>query len=412
VQAARFLVGEQPLPEVVEKCTQDLLADTSEIVLPYLFTQEYSRAAARTHLMALLQYIKRDASPGVPLSLLAQSNGQVIDLLGMELVEATLDRIESLCHPNLFKDNGMTAFDAVEFDLCDPIRLFIKNEPHLKSKIDEGRLRLIMSVSLMDKLVEMFFFQHQNKAEIAEWYKIPFKPGMGFTSEMNSSVYDRLAKQDFKTLAAADISGWDWSVKDHNLYWDVEYRLRRQNPAKSWYNFGARNRTFCMANSLFQLSNGELYIHPPGIMPSGTSLTSSSNSHMRSFVARNVQLMDLTLEQIASAPRTFADANGDDCIERKTVNAIDKYTRLGFRCKMYEDIRDSFEFCSHIYTLSGAYPLNIIKETMNLLHHHELDADSLRAYTLAYEDDLVFNPEFAKIQSILYGMGWYAKINC
>lgn len=37
---------------------------------------------------------------------------------------------------------------------CDPIKVFVKQEPHKRKKLDEGRLRLISSVSLIDTIID------------------------------------------------------------------------------------------------------------------------------------------------------------------------------------------------------------------------------------------------------------------
>lgn len=42
--------------------------------------------------------------------------------------------------------------------VSDPLKIFIKQEPHKDKKIAEGRLRLIMSVSLIDSMVDRILF--------------------------------------------------------------------------------------------------------------------------------------------------------------------------------------------------------------------------------------------------------------
>lgn len=407
VQSSKWIEGNLPDSDLLEKVTVDLLKEckcdnfNNRWVVPEVFSPEFDfrPEKVKDHIRKLIPYVKVDASPGVPLSNIAPTNGQVIDHLGEQLVDMVYERIHSLCFCPNFVDCRPTSLDLVEHGLCDPVRLFIKNEPHTKAKIEEGRLRLIMSVSLVDKIIEAFFSNHMNKSEIAHWYQLPFKPGMGFTLEDHQRIYQRLKSFGFENLASADVSGWDQSVKEWMLIWDVEFRLRAQQPIAGCFERGFRNRAYVLANSVFQLSNGDLYSHPPGIQCSGSNNTSSTNSHMRSMLARLVG-------------STHADSNGDDCIETIVDDAIQKYMYYGFRCKMYDKIETSFEFCSHMYSEKGAYALNIIKETMNLLHHHHASPEELRDYTLQYEEDLAFNPDFPSVLNLLKGMGWYAKLNC
>jgi len=137
------------------------------------------------YIKAMLQHVKPDASPGVPLANLEQTNFNVMNVLGDQLVELILLRIDCLLSKTVDNPKQMLA----EF-LCDPVRLFVKGEPHKVVKILEGRVRLIMSVSLMDKVIEMVLHNHVNKHEIANWQRLPYKPGMGFTHEMNMHIYE------------------------------------------------------------------------------------------------------------------------------------------------------------------------------------------------------------------------------
>jgi len=121
----------------------------------------------------------------------------------------------------------MTPQQLVKMGWCDPVRLFVKQEPHKLIKVITKRFRLISSVSIVDQLVERVLFGVQNRKEIDSWQLIPSKPGIGLTDEMARSVYNnvKMASNRFK-MYEADVSGWDWSVQLWELLADAEIRVR------------------------------------------------------------------------------------------------------------------------------------------------------------------------------------------
>jgi len=234
---------------------------------------------------ALAEIAKREvnpkASPGVPLSVLGSTNQAIIDRHLDFLVLAALSRLQKLSRYNLV-GSGLSPSELVRLGFCDPVRLFVKQEPHPKSKIDQGRFRLISSVSLVDQLVERMLFGPQNNAEIDLWDKIPSKPGMGLSVDEQSDLLWRDVQ--FKHLHApaceADISGFDWSVQYWELLADVKMRIYLSG-ASGPTKMAMSSRFYCFANSVFQLSDGTLIEQgEPGLMKSGSYCTSSTNSRI------------------------------------------------------------------------------------------------------------------------------------
>lgn len=64
-----------------------------------------------------------------------------------------------------------------EKSIADPIRLFIKPEPHKEKKLVEGRYRLISSVSVVDQIIDHMLFGEMNQKMIQKWHSIPNKAG-------------------------------------------------------------------------------------------------------------------------------------------------------------------------------------------------------------------------------------------
>ncbi len=227
----------------------------------------------------------------------------------------------------------------VQLGLVDPVRLFIKNEPHKKSKLLSGFLRLISNVSLLDELIDRLLFSSQDEIEIDSWFNIPSKPGMGFTDEMmaitSKTVYSRAAKH---LVAEGDSSSWDWTVQGWELMVEAELRiiLLGINPEGILARV-MRNRIYCVSLSVFVLSNGEMYAQNfPGIMLSGWKCTSSSNSRIG------------RLDALLSGA-DWSIHNGDDFLADYVPEFKERFENLGHILKLYEPIGDTFEFCSTVF---------------------------------------------------------------
>jgi len=80
------------------------------------------------------------------------------------VVEAVWARLEALSRIELSPD--VTPPELIQLGLCDPVRLFIKQEPHPFRKVRTGRLRLISSVSLSDHTLQSAHLGIQNLISI------------------------------------------------------------------------------------------------------------------------------------------------------------------------------------------------------------------------------------------------------
>lgn len=283
------------------------------------------------------------------------------------LSRLVFDRLKKMSEMR-FED--MTPEELVQNDLCDPIRTFIKGEPHKSSKLKEGRYRLIMSVSIVDQLVARVLFQNQNKSEIALWRAIPSKPGLGLStdeqvldfvrnlaenSEYRESVEDFI-KHWHKTVVPTDCSGFDWSVSSWMLEDDMEVR---NNLTINNNELTRRLRACwlkCISNSVICLSDGTLLAQEfPGIQKSGSYNTSSTNSRVRVMLS-------------IYAGASWAIAMGDDALESADT-IIPIYERYGLKV----EVSDKLEFCSHEFKSSSlAIPTNIGKMLYKLIHGYEI----------------------------------------
>jgi hypothetical protein len=240
-----------------------------------------------------------DASPGVPWMKLAPNNRVIMREFGGVVWACVMQRLKALCTCNC---SEMTAEELVKAGLCDPIRVFVKNEPHSTKKLEEGRVRLIMSVSLADQLVERVLSSEQNQLEIASFHRLPVKPGMGFSNEKIDLVGAHFDK--FEELVSSDVSGWDWSVSAAELRFDAERRVGAAGvPMDHPYARALLARSTCLSRSVIAFSDGEMVAQRwDGVQKSGSYNTSSGNSWIRVAAAR-----------FAGAGEVVA--MGDDCVD-------------------------------------------------------------------------------------------------
>ncbi|SCO64871.1 P2-RdRp [Torilis crimson leaf virus] len=280
------------------------------------------------------------------------------------LARMTFDRLQKISEANF---ENMTPEELVQNGLCDPIRLFVKGEPHKQSKLDEGRYRLIMSVSLLDQLVARVLFQSQNKLEIALWRAVPSKPGFGLsTDDQTENFVDCLAKQVGETadeviknwpqyLIPTDCSGFDWSVSDWLLEDDMEVRNRLTHNCTPLLRRLRAGWLKCISNSVLCLSDGTLLAQTkPGVQKSGSYNTSSSNSRIRVMAAFH-------------SGASWAMAMGDDALESVDTD-LSVYKDLGFKV----EVSAQLEFCSHIFKERNlAIPVNVNKMLYKLIYGYD-----------------------------------------
>lgn len=288
--------------------------------------------------------LKREASPGTPHSLLGANNGALIDQHRSYLISATVRRLRSLQHAK----PGLKPAEAVEADLCDPIRVFVKNEPHKLAKIKTTRLRLIWLLSVIDQLVERVLYANQTKLEILNWETIPTKPGMGADNTATAALFRAMQKVAKPARAEpgvsnTDVSGWDLSVKDWMQVADFATRVDHWGVQLD--SDLARMAFVVMTlrcDPIISLSDGRLYrkLHP-GMQISGRLITSNGNSRMRVIIAA-----------LRGAP---CIAMGDDCVESSLGEAAAEfYTSLGFTVdESLHPTPVGVTFCSRHYHADG-----------------------------------------------------------
>lgn len=311
--------------------------------------------------LSVVSQLNADASPGYPWGLKFVSKGVLVEKDALSVYESVCERINLYLKPLPVCEDHLRSIMLVESGMCDPVRIFVKNEPHAVDKVATGRLRLVMSVSVIDEICERLLFSVQNGAEIAECYTCPARPGIGLSTDLQTKTLYKDVEPHIRGGRGkkSDVSGWDWSFKGWMYDADLKFRtMLNHGWGTIWHRLATR-RFECLKWSLFATSHGRMYAQmKPGIMLSGSYLTSSTNSHGR-----------LILADVCKAD--WATALGDDCCEETPLSVEDLKAEYHMRGFLVRDVsvcpRDSFTFCSHVVTRDKAIPLNFLKGAFRLL---------------------------------------------
>lgn len=319
------------------------------------------------------------STPGVPYCRLGSTNGQVLESHSEYVKELVAERFIRVVKAGdkIFK---MSPEELVRSGIRDPVRLFIKDEPHTKAKIEQGKLRLISGVSLVDQFWERKLSGLQNSAEIARWESCPSKPGIGLDDDGLRSVAKQIQKEAVDT--ETDVSGWDWSVQEWELEDDAECRrILAGARVGSLFAFLLKVQAYCVAHSVFCLPTGELVSQEEGgVQLSGSYNTSSTNSRMRVLVSLNARLLKAgpggELPGLVSEGRLVGRvgviAMGDDSVEKGFEGIKQALESMGHKVKMVKmnESLSGTSFCSHKWNDDGlAEPETAIKTVFRFLSH-------------------------------------------
>jgi len=290
----------------------------------------------RQRVLECIDSVNMQSSPGAPLMWTYPTNATVIEAFGRELLaDVVMTRIRCLEEMPLCDLMRLSALELLEGNFTDLTRIFVKDELHSLSKMTTGRMRLIMSVSLIDQLVVRALNAMQTKAEIADWEELQSMPGMGLHDHGLEVIQRRL--EDMPHACGTDVPAFDFGVAGWELMADARLRMRLNGWADGDLPLKA---TWCEAMKTLLTSGGEVCAQTePGVRSSGGPLTSGGNSHNRHARALHVQGNDVEVM-----------AMGDDCLEsnKQRLDLKYAYAEKGFKLKIVEPFEpDGAEFCSY-----------------------------------------------------------------
>lgn len=321
--------------------------------------------------------LTKDSSPGYPWNLIATQNQEVMATNGSMIwgeVERRME-IQLRIYDDIFK---MSPSELVKNGICDPVKLFIKNEPHSQKKIQSGMLRLISSVSLADQLLTRVICMRQNKMEIANWETCPSKPGMGLHDEgirkIEACMQEILDGGD--RIMATDVSSWDWTVQ----YWELRCdALRRIKLAGLDENHPMAKlllvHAYVVAHSVYVDSDGNMFEQlQEGGQLSGDYNTGSTNSGCRVIAsqAARYKAQPEIYKEIVESRKLKTNSQGDDTFEKEVPGVPEVLEEIGHIVKQvdYHDEIDGVEFCSNDFIGGGrAAPSDYSKTLFRFLSH-------------------------------------------
>lgn len=241
-------------------------------------------------------------------------------------------------------------------DFDHVFKVFVKQEPHKPSKVQEGRWRLIIAASLPVQCAWHMLFDFQNDLEIDEAYKIPSQQGIIFPGGGWKSFYRQWESSGY--THGVDMNAWDWTVPGWVFLLELEFRKRMGSGRRmaEWLNIAKvlYRDAFCEAKLL--LTDGTVWkqVHA-GIMKSGVVNTISTNSHGGAIV------------HISACYRSNVDpwplpkVVGDDKIVVGKHLDLD-YGTIGVKPK---PPIEAIEFVGHVFRESGPLPVYTAKHLAN-----------------------------------------------
>lgn len=307
------------------------------------------------------------------LSNFGSTNGEA---LGMKDGKLNLDRVNFLFQCVLARAERLSQRPE-----ADPLKVFIKPEPHKIEKILDGRLRLIAGVSLVDTMVDRILFGQVFREVLKTAGKTDIMIGWNVFNHGSALLQRMLGKH--KRYLAIDKKHWDWSCP----YWLLEeFRelLKILMPGASQHFYTMIDNRF---DALFKEAvfsfGGDVRIKQKGegILKSGWFLTIFFNSFGQTY------LHDLAeMKMGIDLPRALA--MGDDVVsgyfeDWETYSGI--LENMGFINKL--KITEKPEFCGFSFDGVAFYPEYSEKHNF-LLNHLTLDdeiaAQTLQGYQLMY----------------------------
>ncbi len=311
------------------------------------------------------------ANPGVPLCAYASTIAGLIKVMGIEvLARMVKERMDLLL--------------SGQYD-SDPVRVFVKQEPHTVEKAKISRWRLIWLVSFVDQIIDAIVFDASLQAEIDVHDSIPSRTGWSWYKGGMKRLYDRLySAEEGMQYGSLDKKFWDWSAGVDIYDMDESSRKRLclnsdslECRAEDFFYLMSMRYDILKANpnedtgARMQFSDGEVYYQTTGgIVKSGSKITISLNGRAQIYL--KLCFCEEVLPGGFDESLHRLNSMGDDSLERLCGVNVDQYAEWlrahGYHPK-YADIGPltKMHFCSHSFRFIS--PGTIVGESLNKVKH-------------------------------------------
>lgn len=261
--------------------------------------------------------------------------------------------------------------------VMDPIKVFIKREPHKEKKLREGKYRLISAVSLVDTMVDRMLLQNFTHKFIDQHHVLP--TAVGWTPLRGGH---RLLRAKFPRAAmTADKSSWDWTFQAWLLRVLLEFLIRAGNGGPEWERVLRLRFEALFHQAFFRFADGTIVLQCiPGIMKSGCYMTICLNS-MGQFA------MHLAA---GGKPNAGFWSMGDDTIQDPVEDLEGYLQRLSKAgCVIKEcSITQDYDFAGWKFPLHGLpRPMYEDKHKYLMLHADPSNKSFWESYQLMYAND-------------------------
>lgn len=264
----------------------------------------------------------------------------------------------------------------------DPIRVFVKQEPHKQSKLDEGRLRLISAVSLVDTMTDRIMFSWLSRKLLDNVGETPCMVGLSPVRGGHRWIYELFRGKNTRGL---DMTAWDWTVPGWLFLAlkDVVKSLALCAPAY-WNDWVDVRWESLFKNAVFAFGDGTVVQQPTwGVMKSGCYLTIILNSFAQ-MIRHNLVLgvMNINPDSLITV---FL---GDD----QTIEEFDRFSEyeritrsLGFLLKDSVVSTDEVHFIGFRFRRAGFIPEYAAKHVFRITHTPgDILGDVLSSYQILY----------------------------
>lgn len=287
-------------------------------------------------------------------------------------------------------------------DVSDPLKVFVKQEPHKASKLQDGRYRLIMSVSLVDALIDRILFMKLMHKVVRNFHNtrimIGWSPVQGGYRLIDEFFGD-------SPTISIDKKAWDWTVPVW-LLMAVKNVIKRLavDPPDWWCKAVDSRFAALFINPTFVFPDFTKGKQPsPGVMKSGCYLTIFINS-VAQMILHYLAVSNLGLPIESLDDFIFM---GDDSLQKlfpQYPEYIKYLESLGFTME-YEIHEDRSEFAGFTYKLDykPAYRDKHLFMLSYLTFDREVAVSTLMNYQLLYYFD---KPFLKLIRDIIKFLGY------
>lgn len=330
---------------------EKVLAAIKEVVQYYPRTKvSLEDCLSYNSIVSALNAVNMSASPGYPYGKLYATNKDLFEnpWAIQKVIECVKWRVRLLSQLDLKQAQALLTDDlgwAIKHGLCDPMRVFVKDEPHKATKARDGRWRLIWSLSITDQIVERVLYQVQDSREIRDWPEIPSKSGMG----LDDAGVDKLLQyaEDMKLNMSTDVEAWDFNAPDQIIRADAEARIMLNDAQDPFWENAVRAQYLLHSHRIVMLSDGRCFRRQIlGGQASGRKVTSSSNGRCRCIVEA------IIAQELGYKPCFMTQ--GDDAVTRvpHTLSSekVVRQAELLFGLKLtdvnHRKVSTEIDFCS------------------------------------------------------------------